>query len=250
LSPLKTGTPAEALADAIEEASPRIVLFTIVATAVAAAIGQWWLSPLLLVAPMVHLFVTSGRTMKPDRLDGLTIRWAVTVLLTVLIATAFLPDQTRESVAGGAGMDASVRAWLEGTGGPAWGLLWLAVVPVVVAAATVVSDGMAGWLLYGMLTAQAAIHASVIYERGTNLVLSTLIALSPWQWAMMLGLFLLIRPMRQRSFVHFPGEATTDDPEKTRRRLMIAGALIALSLVLRLALAGPYTKLAGLWTVG
>jgi len=234
---------------AADEVSPRIVLLTLVAATVAAAIGQWWLTPLLTVAPLVHLFATSGRKLDTGRLDGLTIRWAVTVLLTILIATAFLPDQTRQSVPGGAGMDAGVRSWLQGTGGPAWGFLWLALVPLVVAAAAVVSDGVVAWLLYGALAAQLAIHASVIYERGTNLILSTLVAISPWQWALMAGLMLLIGPLRQRSLVHFLGPAPAGDPEETRRRLMIAGALFALSLLLRLTLAGPYSWLVSHWTV-
>jgi len=249
VSPLETGTPAQARAKATEEASPRIVLLTIIAAVAAAAMGQWWLSPLLTVAPLVHLLATSGRRMKPERIDGLTLRWAATLLLTILIATAFLPGQTRESVLGGTGMDAHVRSWLQGTEGPAWGLLWLAVVPLVVAAATLVSDGVAGWLLYAVLASQLAIHASVVYERGTNLVLATLVALSPWQWALMAGLFLLIAPLRQRSFVRFLGDAPAVDPEKTRRRLMIAGALFALALLLRLALSGLYTTLVGHWTV-
>lgn len=252
MSPQETGSQAQGRAQGKargkEEASSRIVLLTLVAATIAAAAGQWWLSPFLVVAPFIHLQAL-GRRVSAERFDGLTIRWAGTVLLTTLIATAFLPDQTRESVLAGSGLDAQVRGWLAGTGSPAWGLLWLAVVPVVVAAATLVSDGVAGWLLYGVLATQLAIHASVIYERGTNLVLSSIVAISPWQWALMAGLTLLIGPLRERSFVHFLGSAPAYGPEKARRRLMIAGALFALALLLRLATAGLYTRLTGHWTV-
>lgn len=232
-----------------EEASSRIVMLTIAAAAVSAAAGQWWLTPLLGVAPFVHLLATGGSRLSAERLDGLTLRWAATLLMTVLIATAFLPGQTRGAVPGGPGMDAHVRAWLLGTEGPAWGFVWLALVPIVIAAATVVSDGVAGWLLYGVLLLQLAIHASVVYERGTNLILCTLVALSPWQWALMAGLTLAIGPLRGRSLVHFLGAGPAIDPEKERRRLLIAGALVALALLLRLVLSTPYTRLAGHWTV-
>jgi hypothetical protein len=258
LSPQETGSPQqgrpgaqagkEARTQGKEDTSSRIVLLTIVGCSIAAAAGQWWLSPFLAVAPFIHLQATRSRV-TAERFDGLTIRWAATVLLTTLIATAFLPDQTRASVFGGAGMDEQVRAWLKGSDDPGWGLLWLAVVPVVGALATIVSDGVAGWLLYGVLAAQLAIHASVIYERGTNLVLSTIVALSPWQWALMAGLTLLIGPLRERSFVHFLGTAPAYDPEKARRRLMIAGALFVLAVLLRLAFAGLYSKLTSHWTV-
>ena len=52
-------------------------------------------------------------------------------MLTVLIASAFVTDRVPESVPAGAGTAEATRAWLSGEGSPVWGLLWLAVMPVV-----------------------------------------------------------------------------------------------------------------------
>jgi hypothetical protein len=129
-------------------------------------------------------------------------------------------------------------------------LAWLAIMPVALALFTLASGGILGVMFLSIFLADAAVSAAMIYARGVNLFPSTLIAISPWQWAFLAGAILLVPPLSTLSLARvFRRGLVSCDLEKVRREVIRAAALFALALVLRLALSSVYSNLAARWSV-
>lgn len=231
------------------EATTRIVVWTLVAGAAAAAIGLWWISPIVASAPI--LYVMSRSRPRPDATATrrLTLRWTVALLLTIMVASAFLPDRTLASVPFGPGVQASVGEWMAGLRGPAESVWWLAAAAVVYVALALASAGVVGWLALAVFVGMAAIHAAFVYEHGHNLLQVTLVALSPWQWAFLGGAVLLAAPLANFSRSRIFGRSGAGPTAVERRQALIGAGLLVVAILLRAALAGPYTWLVQRWTV-
>jgi len=227
-----------------------LVPWTFLAAAVAATVGLWWLSPVLCAAPLIYVCLERGKPVNVSSLGITTIRWAIVVFVTTLLAAAFVPDRIPGSVLFGKGVEITVGQWLAGEGGPAWGLAWLAIMPVALALLTLVSGGILGVMFLSIFLGSAAVSASMIYAAGVNLFPSTLLALSPWQWAFLAGALLLVPPLSTLSLARvFRRELSGSDLKNVRRDVIRATALFALAIVLRLALSSVYTSIVARWTV-
>jgi hypothetical protein len=227
-----------------EEDAPRshLVLWTALAGAVAAALAVAWVSPLLWVAPLVLAVYSRERGLDTEHLRPLFVRWAVTLFLTVLIASAFAGPRVPSGVVLGSGMVAQVRDWLAGAGAPVWGAGWMAIMAVALAGLSAVSGGLLGAFLVAILAANAAVSASMVYANGTNIFTTSLVALAPWQWAFLAGAVLIVPPLARLSLQRLYRRPGPDpEPAALRRELMIAGGLLALAIVLRISLSPVYT---------
>lgn len=235
---------------ATTDSTSRVVVWTLLAGAVAASIGLRWLSPLVASAPVLCFVIRSWPHLDAVATRNITIRWAVALLLTMLITSVFIPERTLASVPFGHGIEASAEEWLSGSGGPVRGVGWLLVAPVVYAALALVSAGVLGWVALAILVGNAAVHAAFVYARGYNVLQATLVAMPPWQWALLGGAVLSAAPLADLSLAWISRRGGVRLTPAARRQILIAAALFVLAIVLRVGLAGPYTSLVQRWTVG
>jgi hypothetical protein len=227
-----------------------LVPWTFLTAAIAATAGVWWISPIICTAPLVHTCWQRGKPVDVSHLGPLTIRWAIVLFVTTLLVAVFVPDRIPSSVLFGRGVESTVGQWLAGEGEPVWGLAWLAITPVALALFTLASGGILGVMILSIFIANSAVSAAMIYATGVNLFLSTLIALSPWQWAFLAGAVMLVPPLSTLSLARvFRRELTSADVKNTRQQVIRAAMLFALALVLRIALSSIYSNLAARWNV-
>ena len=126
----------------------------------------------------------------------------------------------------------------------------LAITPVALALFTLASGGILGVMILSIFIADAAVSAAMIYATGVNLFPSTLVALSPWQWAFLAGAVMLVPPLSTLSLARvFRRELTSADVKNTRQQVIRAAMLFALALVLRIALSSIYSNLVARWSV-
>ncbi|MCH7548636.1 MAG: hypothetical protein IH969_03705, partial [Candidatus Krumholzibacteriota bacterium] len=191
-----------------------------------------------------------GKIARTPLLRALTIRWAMTIVATTLIASVFFTQRVPSSVPFGTGAVDATRHWLSGGAKPMWGFGWLLIMPLAIGVATVLGGGVLGAMLLCALLTHATVSASLIYANSTNLFPATLIAFSPWQWAFLVAAVLALPPLTTLSLGRLYRQPRVSfDPAADRRALILAGALFAFAIVLRLALSGVYSSLVLRWTL-
>jgi len=117
-------------------------------------------------------------------------------------------------------------------------------------AACLVSGGVLGALVLAGAVCAAAASAAAVFENGANILQCALIALAPWQWAFLVGLWLLFAPLAAFSrarLLRRPGPGFV--MASHRRDLVWGAALVVAAIFLRLALAGGWSALARAWTL-
>jgi hypothetical protein len=232
------------------DARSRVILWAGLAALVSAVLGQWWLSPVLCTFPLVWIVHRESARVDAASLAPFVVRWALTVFAVTLVCSAFIPHRVPGSVLLGRGVEITVLDWFAGEGGPVWGLPWLVIAPVVIAVLTALSGGVLGVAFLSIALGDAAVSAAMIYARGENLFTTSLIALSPWQWAFLGGALLSVPAIAGLSLPRvLRREATPADPAKVRRQLVWAAGLFALAIVLRAVFAPAYASLVARWTI-
>ena len=250
MSPAKSTTRTIPSMEKESDDHSHLVLWTGLAAVVSAVLGLWWISPVICAAPLVHAVYRRGPRADLPTVRAMTIRWALVLMVTTMLVSAFVPGRVAGSVLFGKGAEITAQSWLAGQGGPMWGLGWLAIMPVLLGAVTALSAGILGVALLSIFVADAAVSAAVIYAHSTNLFSATVIALSPWQWAFLAGAVMAVPPLAGFSLANgYRRSGIPFDPVAARRELLWAGALFALALVLRVALSPLYTTLASRWTL-
>lgn len=229
----------------------RLVGLSIAAVVVAVVISFAPLTPLIVTAPLVPVLFKRSRTARHGAVTGMTVRWVISVFLTALVASAFVPDRVLDSFPYAVRSAENVRSWLTGlsSGSPA-GYSYILGGMAAFVIASVVSAGVLGCVLWSIGLGTCAAAASYLYSQGINVVQITLVAVPPWQIALFAaGLFALAPAAAfSRRHVFRRGE---DDLEwqPLRRHVYVAAGLFVLSLLLRLAVAGPYLALVRRWTI-
>jgi hypothetical protein len=208
------------------------------------------LSPFLSTLPVVKPLLGRVRAKKYDAATAVFVRWALTVYLTVLVSAAFVRDRMLASFPFAADAASAVEQALTGSGGPPAGPVYIVVGMLAFAVLGAVSVGIAGCLLTSVALGAAAASTAVLFTHGNNVLLIALVALPPWQWALLVA----------GAFSFAPAAAwggwrllrlVDEEPDRTwltRRALIVAG-LFVLALLLRLTLAFPYLSLVRHWTI-
>lgn len=208
------------------------------------------LSPLLTTLPVVKPLLGRVRAKKYDAVTAVFVRWALTVYLTVLVSAAFVRDRMLASFPFAADAAGAVEQALAGSGGPPVGLVYIAVGLLAFAVLAAVSVGIAGCVLASVALGAAAASTAVLFTHGNNVLLIALVALPPWQWALLAAAAFSFAPAAAWGGWRLL-RLVDEEPERTwltRRALIVAG-LFALALLLRLTLASPYLSLVRHWTV-
>jgi hypothetical protein len=202
------------------------------------------LSPLLTTAPIVRPLLRRVRAGQTSAVTGAFWRWALTVFLTILISAAFVRDRMLASFPFSSGTAESLELALAGLGGAPAGILYVVAGMAAFVAASAVSLGIAACVLMAVALGMAATEAAVVFTHGDNVLLAALVALPPWQWAVLGAAALAFAPsaLAGGSRLYGIGESALD-PVWLKRRAMIASGLFILAVLLRLVLAGPYLSL-------
>ncbi|MDH3197125.1 MAG: hypothetical protein OEO21_02690 [Candidatus Krumholzibacteria bacterium] len=226
----------------------RLVMWTLGAVVVSLALGVGALTPLLATAPFAYAAYRRS-AFDATRARALAWRWSLALLLIMLAAAAFVLDRAWESVAFGSATLSGARAWLSGDATAPWSALGMLAAAAAFAAASLVSGGILGAVVLAGVVCAAAASASAVFENGSNILQSALIALAPWQWAFLLGLWLLFAPLAAFARARVLRRPGADFAMETHRRDLLWGAgLVLAAVLLRLTLAGGWSALARAWT--
>ena len=223
------------------------VFITFLAVVVSVKVGVAWLTPAIVTVPFVLHLVRRPRS------DDLFRRWALTILFTTAAATAFAPAHTFESVLQGHSAPRLIDAWMEGGADAPLGARFMLLTGLVYVLATLSSVGVAGALVYSTALSINAVYAVYLCSKGYNVAQMALVAISPWQWCFLGGLYVLFAPLSafSRELVirrpHSPGA-----PESWKRHvrsLAIGAGLVAAAFLVRALAGGAYEALVRRWTV-
>lgn len=203
-------------------------------------VGVPWLGSLAAAAPLaLYLFKHRGAVRQ-----GLLWRWVATVYFTTLAMVGLGGERALRATISGAWAFDATHAWLGGTGG-AWPTpLVLAGAVAAFLAAAVATRGLVAVFVVAELTVNAAVAASVVYARAFNGIKATLVAVPPWTIAGIMGLCVLLSPLR--TWGRRPAGSTD---EGNPRALIVGASLLVLALLLRLTTASAVTRLAQHLTV-
>jgi hypothetical protein len=220
------------------------VFATVVAVVVSVLVGVAWLTPVIVTAPYVLYLRRVPST------GGLFRRWAITVLVATAVAASFVPWHTFESVLMGHSMPHQTRLWMRGEAGPPLGARFMLVTGVLYAVAALAGAGVGGALVFSAALSINAVYAVNLTANGFNLVQVALVAIPPWQWCFLAGLYVLFEPLAaiSRRRVIRRGSAGGAAGASTRT-IAIGVGLVAVAVLLRLVATGAYTALVRRWTV-
>jgi hypothetical protein len=249
--PKETSDGARRLARAPEKPGNMIVVATFASTVIAVLLGVGLISPLLFAAAIFPFFY--GAMRHNDHRSGvvLVFRWAVALVVSLLVVGVFVPDRLGAALPLSAEAVRTVETWIQtrGAAPPAdvkyllWGMLAFLV-------ASVVSGGLLGFIVGGVALGGAAYAALFVCRHGLNILQIGLVAIPVWQLSLFVaGAFLLV-PMSVFVFEKFFHIDKRPDDWALLRRYMYAGAgFFALSVALRYAAAGVWRTLLEKWTV-
>ncbi len=217
-------------------------------------IGLQLLTPVLLGASGFPFLYTAMKKGLYRRAVALTTRWAITVYLSFLILSAFVPDRAGKCIPFAAKYVDTLRSWIgEAAGAPPvdYSYLLLGIAGFVVAAA--LTRGALALILGGIALSSSAFGALYLFRQGDNIFHILIVALTPWQLCLFAAALLLLVPAASLSFLprHRSAAETKATPDKHLLRLYayVGSGLFLLSLILRLATAETWRALTDRWTL-
>jgi len=231
--PAAAATPQSAATGRRRASAGNESLSTFFAVVVAVMVKVAWLSPLIVAAPYV------AHRWKKRPSAATFRRWGITVLVTTALATVFAPRHAFDSVLFGHGVPQHVDAWMHGDAGAPLGARFMLVALAAYLAGTVASVGFGGVVVAAVVLAINAVTAVYLCASGYNVVQMAIVAVSPWQWCFLVGLWFLFEPLaslaRQRTI-------------RDRRALVTGAVLVAAAFLVRFVAAGAYAALVRRWT--
>lgn len=233
----------------VSKENGRLVGLSVIGVVLSIVIALPPLTPILTTAPIVLPLLRRLRAGKHAAVTGAFLRWGLTVFLTVLLSAAFVRDRMLSSFPFAANALRGAEDALTGSGGPPAGFVYMLSGFVAFVALAAASRGIAACVLASIALGAAAAATSVLYAHGNNVLLITLIACPPWQWALFAGAVLAFAPAADwggRKMSRIGGEEA--ELRWFARRMMVPAGLFVLALLLRIVLAGPYIGLARHWT--
>ncbi|MFQ5510277.1 MAG: hypothetical protein ACE5EO_00355 [Candidatus Krumholzibacteriia bacterium] len=228
-----------------------MVVLTILSVIVSTAVGFKWLSPFLHVAAVFPSFGAAMRARRHRLALALAVRWAVAVFATTVVVGVFVPDQVGRSVVFAYASVTGISQWLNTPGAPPpadyayllWGI-------AVFLAGALLSGGAVAFVVASVALGNAAFGVLFLLKYAFNIVQIALVAIPPWQASILGAALLMLVP----ASLPFYERVVRTGPETSDRRvvrgLMYAGAvLVVASLLLRVAVAGPWHTVLREWTL-
>ncbi len=224
---------------------------SIAAVLIAVVISFPPVTPLIITAPVVPAFIKKTRAADCRAITGVSWRWAVSLFATVLAASAFVPERVSNSFLFAVRASENMHGWLTGiaTGAPA-SYVYIVAGMATFVAVSVLSAGVLGCVLGSIALGASAVAAASLYAQGHNIVQITLVAIPPWQIALFASGLFIVAPaamLSRRAVFRLSGDGFVW--HDVRRHTLVAAGLFVLSLLLRLAIAGPYLALVRHWTI-
>ena len=228
----------------------RLVSLGFAAVVLSVALSFPPLSPLLLTAPVVKPFLRRLRAGKHGSATNALLRWALTIFFSILICAAFVKDRALSSFPFAQTAAESAGQMIAGSGSVPAGYMFIVAGLLAFVALSAASLGIGACLLFSITIGFAAGGAIALFANGNNLLLIALVALPPWQWAVLASALLLCVPAAAIGARKLYKMAVPEpDFASLKPRAVIAGVLVLLALLFRLALAGPWLSLVRSWTV-
>jgi len=245
-----TPPPKSKAASRVAVENGRLVGLTLAGTVLSLVIALPPLSPLLLTAPIVRPLLRRGRKGNPTAATGALWRWALTVFVTILVSAAFVRDRMLSAFPFASEAANTMNQAISGAGGAPVGFGEIVLGTVAFVALAAASMGLAACLIMSIALGTAAAAASVLFTHGNNVLLISLVACPPWQWAQFAAAALAFVPAVAVGGAKLYGiRVPVEAGEWLKRRAVIAGGLFLAAVLLRLILAGPYLALIRKWTV-
>jgi hypothetical protein len=228
-----------------------MVLATIGSVVIAVAIRIGVLSPLLFTAAVFPFFYRVLR--RSDHRTGMALvfRWGVTLFVTLLVMGAFVPNRLGAALPFSTDAVRTVEAWIQEPNAPPpadlgyllWGML-------AFLAASVASGGLLGFVLGAVALGQAAFGAIFVFRHGFNVIQIALVALPVWQLSALVAAAFFLVPASVLMFPRFfHVESHVEDWQRLRRYMYSGAGFFALSILLRVAVAGALRALVVRWTI-
>lgn len=218
-------------------AATRVTAWTAGALLAVMWAGVPWLAPLAASAPLAAGF--RSRTERWPR--ALIVRWVVTVVIVGGVLIGLVGDRAVRAVPFGANAASRTAGWLEGTDPAVPGVVAMLIMSVAFVLTTIASRGLLGCVVIAGVALRAAVVASVIYGRSTNLFDATVAAFPAWTLAWLAGAIVMFAPLSRRGVA---GPSARDAGGNSSRALAMGAALLAASVLLRLTTASIYAALA------
>jgi hypothetical protein len=234
----------------VDTENGRLIGLTLLAAVACLVFAFAPLSPLILTAPVVRPLLRRIRSGNHRDVTGAVWRWGLTVFLTILASDAFVRDRVLDAFPFASRASYAMGQAIVGAGGAPFGFaeLFLGLVAFVLLAAA--SLGIAACVLLAVALGTAAAAGAVLFTHGNNILLISLVACPPWQWAVFAAAVLVFVPAVVAGGSRFYGITAQDkDRGWMKRNAVVAAGLFLLALLLRLALEGPYLALIRAWTV-
>jgi hypothetical protein len=228
----------------------RLIGLALAGSVVSVAIAFPPLSPVLVTAPIVPPLLKRMRAGDGAAATGALWRWALTVFLTILVSAAFVRARMFSAFPFASQAANAMETVVTGSGGVPVGFVQIVVGMVAFVALAAASLGIAACVLMSIALGTAAAGGAVLFTYGTNVILVSLIACPPWQWALFVAAVFAFVPAAAVGGSKLYGiKRPAGSRERLVRHAIIAGALFVLAVLLRLVLTGPYLSLVQRWTI-
>jgi hypothetical protein len=208
------------------------------------------LTPVLLAVPILPFYYRAMRKGAYQTAFSLTLRWILTVFVTIMLFGGFLSDRTEKAVPFATQTQTAIQNWTETVDAPPPAdYIYLAGGLVIFAAAALVSGGAGGFVVGALGLASSACGAAFLFQRGGNIFQVLIIAVPPWLLCLFGACLFLMVPITVPFFNRLSGRPETSDGLNLRHTIYLGLGLLAGSLLLRLTVAGIWAGLTQRWTV-
>jgi len=203
--------------------------------------GVPWTAPLAAAAPLVWILRRGRLQLRTP----LVARWVATVWIVGVVCIGLIGARAVRTVPFGPMGSDHARRWLEGAGAPTPGIWAMLAASAGLAIAAAMTRGLLGCVALAGLVLWTAVAAGAVYARCNNLFEATVVALPAWTLLWAAGTTLALAPLSAWS----PWRRRSANAALPRRELLLAAALIAAAVLVRLGAAPWYTDLARQLTV-
>lgn len=218
-----------------------VVFFTLLTTALPAALGQFRLMPLLQTASLSIFLIMVLRLGKTQRAIRVCALWLPIQYGSILLVTLLLPSQVQQAIPSGFDQGAALLEWFYGSRSLPASLLsqpatrWIEVLGVLVG--SLFTGGVVGvWFLVRAVNL-AGFFSGVLLNTAVSPA-GMIAMLLPWTLLRLAGyagfIIVLAQPLLTGNWR--PAHYLTQH----RTLLLVSAALLVLSLLLEWALPGPW----------
>ena len=237
LCPMKSApeATADALAADASRADGRIAGWTAAALFGVMWAGVPWAAPLAAAAPLALELRRGGFQLR----TSMVTRWVVAIWVVGVVSIGLMGARAIGTVPFGPAGSEQTLGWLEGGAAAPPGPWSMLAASIGFAVATATTRGLLGSAGLAGIVLWTAVAAGGVYARSHNVFEATAVALPAWTLLWVAGMTMILSPLSASRPWRRPRSAGSPP-----RALIVGAALVAAAVLLRLALAGPYTELA------